>query len=409
MSEFLKPICPRCYQPMSPKGWSNDQNTPRRRYQCKNELCTMDRTVNPLEGADKEVLATNVRLAKQKQQHMDTNRIERKSFREHARVENAYAEYTKELIEVVKANPFNCSPSLDVSNAPAAGVIQLSDLHFNELVDLPHNQYSFEMASRRLKRFAQQSIKLLHANNVGNVLIACTGDLMNSDRRMDELLSNATNRSKATFLAADILSQFIGEIQSHFNTSVASITGNEGRVDKEPGWNEAIATHNYDWTIHNILKLRFAGTDVNFIDGDPLELVVEVGGLNILLLHGHSITSKTSLSDLISKLIGKWSARGVRIDYAIFGHIHESAIGDIYSRSGSTVGANAYSEHGLNLISRASQNVYVVDELKNINGFKIDLQNPSDDMYEIDTKLAQYNAKSSGKLDHKHVIHQIVI
>ena len=38
--------------------------------------------------ADREVITENVRLAKQKQKNQDTNRIERKSFREHARLEN---------------------------------------------------------------------------------------------------------------------------------------------------------------------------------------------------------------------------------------------------------------------------------------------------------------------------------
>jgi hypothetical protein len=37
------------------------------------------------------------------------------------------------------------------------------------------------------------------------VVVACLGDFLNSDRRLDELLSNATNRSKATLLAVDIL------------------------------------------------------------------------------------------------------------------------------------------------------------------------------------------------------------
>ena len=191
--------------------------------------------------------------------------------------------------------------------------------------------------------------------------------------------------------------------------TVASVTGNEGRVDKEPGWNEAMATHNYDYTIHKTLALLFEDTPVNFMFGDPMEQVVEVGGLHILMLHGHSIAAKANMTDVITKIIGKWSAQGVKIDYVIFGHVHEASIGDIYSRSSSLVGANAYSEHGLHLISRASQNIFVIDALKNINGYKIDLQNTGDVGYDIDAKLAEYNAKSSGKLKEQHVIFSITI
>ena len=46
---------------------------------------------------DRETLQFNVRLAKARQAQADINRIERKAFREHARIENAVAAYTREL------------------------------------------------------------------------------------------------------------------------------------------------------------------------------------------------------------------------------------------------------------------------------------------------------------------------
>lgn len=358
---------------------------------------------------DKELIEQNVRFRKQTQKYMDTNRIERKAFREHARIENAYAEYTKELIGVLLENGFSSGDIATHDAGSGAGIIQLSDLHFNELVDLPHNKYSFEIASKRLKRFATEAISHFSQRNVSNVLIACTGDLMNSDRRMDELLSNATNRSKATFLAVDILRQFIAEIANNFNVTVASVTGNEGRVDKEGGWDEAVATHNYDFTIHNMLSLLFEDTPVDFLHGDAVEQIVNVAGSNVLLLHGHSIGAKSNLSDIVSKIIGKYAGRGIRVDYVIFGHVHEASIGDIYSRSSSLVGSNAYSEFGLNLLSRASQNIYMVDEIGNINGMKVDLQFTGEESYEIDGKLAEYNVKSANKLKPQTVVHSIVI
>lgn len=360
--------------------------------------------------ADFEVVAENVRYRKRTQKYMDTNRIERKAFREYARIENAYSEYTQELINVLEDNRIHNSALMVEHDAGVgAGVIQLSDLHFNELVDLPHNKYSFEVASKRLKRLAGEASAYFGYRGISNVLIACTGDLMNSDRRMDELLSNATNRSKATFLAVDLLQQFISEIATRFNVTVASVTGNEGRVDKESGWDEVVATHNYDFTIHNMLALLFEGTKVEFLHGDAMEQVVNVAGSNLLLLHGHSIGAKSNLSDIVTKIIGKYAGRGIRIDYVIFGHVHEASIGDIYSRSSSLVGSNAYSEHGLNLLSKASQNIYVVDGIGNINGMKVDLQFTGDECYEIDTKLAEYNVKSASKLKPQTVVHSIVI
>ena len=158
-----------------------------------------------------------------------------------------------------------------------------------------------------------------------------------------------------------------------------------------------------------MLSVRFEDSPIKFIHGDPLEQVVNVGGANVLLLHGHSLKKTINLNDVVTKLIGKYASRNVRIDYVLFGHIHEASIGDIYSRSSSLVGANAYSEFGMNVVSRASQNLFVIDSRANISGLKVDLQNTSEIGYDIDERLASYNIKSEGKLHENVAIYSIVI
>ena len=55
---------------------------------------------------DRELLQFNVRLAKCRQALADTNRIERKAFREYARVENAVSAYTRELCSLLDERGF---------------------------------------------------------------------------------------------------------------------------------------------------------------------------------------------------------------------------------------------------------------------------------------------------------------
>lgn len=55
-----------------------------------------------LDLMDFEMVEGNVRLAKQKQKAQDTNRIERKVFREHARIENAVSAYAERLCELLE-------------------------------------------------------------------------------------------------------------------------------------------------------------------------------------------------------------------------------------------------------------------------------------------------------------------
>ena len=246
------------------------------------------------------------------------------------------------------------------------------------------------------------------SQSITNVLLVQSGDLLNSDRRLDELLSMATNRAKATFLAVDIFQQVILELNQHFNLSVASVTGNESRVKDNWGWSTMLTSDNYDYTIFQTLRYIFKNSNVNFIDGDPTELVVEVAGQNLLILHGNGAI-KGGLDKSVTQLMGRYKARGIGIDYVIFGHVHSARVGDNFSRSSSMVGANDYSEKALNLAGRASQNCYIFYDNGNRDGVKIDLQNYDDDMYDIDKSLEAYNAKSHDKVSTGTTIFKVVV
>ena len=397
-------ICPSCYNVgLTKKGFDRKN---RQRWRCK--VCER-KTITPITDENElELLTENVKLAKQKQSAQDLNRIERKAFREHVRVENAVSKYAKELKKLFEKHSLSDLTIKHRSSKKAVGVIQLSDVHFNELVEMEHNRYDFTVASERTRDFISKAIKYFSTANVKNVVVALTGDLLNSDRRLDELLAMATNRSKATFLAVDILQQGILHLNKHFNVTVLSVSGNESRVKKDWGWGDLIATDNYDYTIFKTLEYLFKDSAVKFIEGDPLEMVVEVAGQNLLCIHGNG-SIKAGIESSINQIVGRYKMRGVGIDYVIFGHIHSARVGDNFSRSSSMVGANDYSERALNLSGRASQNCYVFYDNGNRDGIKIDLQNTISEGYNIDSSLASYNAKSANKLRQGETIFKVVV
>ena len=393
-------FCKNCFAPNLIKcGFEKG----RQRYECN--VCG-HKSVYVIENL--ELIQENVRLAKQKQSAQDRNRIQNKSFREYARVENAVSEYTKQLTRLFDKYKLSTYTQKHSEQTSCVGVIQFSDVHFNELVDLPHNKYDFTVASKRCKHFVNQATKYFKAFGVTNVLMVQSGDLLNSDRRLDELLNMATNRAKATCLAVDILQQVIMDLNSNFNVSVAMVTGNESRVKKDWGWSGNIASDNYDYTIFQTLRYIFRDTDIAFVDGDPTEVVVEVAGQNLLVLHGNG-SIKKGIDTSITQIMGRYRARGIDINYVIFGHIHSARVGDNFSRSSSMVGANDYSEKALNLSGRASQNCYIFYDNGNRDGIKVDLQNYSDDMYDIEKSLESYNAKSHEKLNVGKTIFKVVV
>jgi len=406
--------CPKCEsENIKPNGFRrNKHKADKRRYICE---CGYSFSIESEEDStyitEDELVIENVRFKKQTQRFQDSNRVERKAFREYARVENAVSEYNKQLISILeKYNLASFTIKHDDRDSKAAGIFQLSDLHFNELVNLVNNKYDFPIAAKRCKKFVTKAIKYFKLFNVSSVLIACSGDFLNSDRRIDELLNQATNRSKATFLAVQILEQVIIELNQHFNISVMSVSGNESRIHKDWEWSDALATDNYDFTIFNILRMLFRNSEgVHFIIGEnSVEQVVEIGGQNVLVLHGINMKSKTEES--IQNLMGKYSAKGIEIDFVIYGHYHSARLGDFYARSSSMVGSNDYSDKGLGLIGSASQNIHVIYNKNERDSIKIDLQDTTGiEGYDITKELEAYNAKSLDKVRKQETIFKIVI
>lgn len=360
-----------------------------------------------------DIVDANVKLAKKSQKYQDLNRIERNAFRGTTRVENAVIEYSRAIRDAIKENPINFDfkfPNIGYEG-DSVGIVHLSDLHFNELVDIVGNKYDFKVASQRLKMFARKIITGFDSRKISKVYVVFTGDFLNSDRRVDELLSMATNRAQATFLAVKVLAQFLIDLGMRYEVNVLSVTGNESRIREDYTQLDSMATDNFDFMIYEMLKLFLeAGQPrINFVSGNLFEHILSVNGTNILVVHGHRL-GKMGHGEL-SKAITKWAKKGVIVNKIMCGHLHETNITDTLLRTGSLVGNNAYADAGLNLYSRASQNYYIIDENGNLDATSVDLQTVNDDsdMYSIIDDLGAYNAKSVGKLKTTTNILQIVI
>jgi predicted phosphodiesterase len=335
----------------------------------------------------------------QLQKSRDALRVERKQFREEIRFHNAVGEFNEEIIQALAVHSdFDTVIHYESDNTETEGLMQISDIHFNELIDMPYNKFDFKIAAQRLKKYVVRAKKIFNAHGVTTVHICFTGDMVNSDRRLDEMMNMATNRAKASVLAAMLLKQVLLDMNKDFNLKIYMVTGNESRMHKEMGSSEIRQSDNYDMIIHEMLRMMFLDKEsVEFIDGSCIEQPIHVMGHVILLLHGHQI-KMSGVSSQIQRLKGKWSDYLCHetIDYVLFGHFHTSRVTDLFARSGGICGANAYSDNKLQLSSRASQNMFLID-YDGIHGIKIDLQHSNKfDGYGIDPVLETYNARPYG-------------
>ena len=362
---------------------------------------------------DDELVEQNVKLAKQKQKQQDTNRIERKSFREYARVENAVNELSSALVKQLSIYAKDLSNKINVLDCGivdgGVGVIQITDTHANELIDLKHNQYNFDILSKRLKKQVSESLAYFKYRGVEKVLIAFTGDLINSSRRLDEILNQATNNAKGCVLMSHILTQAILHVREHYKVDIISVLGNESRISKEMTFSNEAFSENYDLIIVSMCKqaIELAGIDgIKFHSIDKMETTIDFGSQRWLF--AHDVSKFTSKQEKTQSVIGRYHLSGEPIDFVCGGHIHAHRGTDYSCRSGSLSGSNTYNEHALNLQGRASALCYVVNGKERFYQY-IDCQYYNNDGYEVLSQLKAYNIKSSSKLKEETTIHRIVI
>lgn len=358
-----------------------------------------------VEEASVEFLQTKTKALQRK---TDENNVIKKNFREYARVENALTALNETLVQQLTNQSFKPVTYEHPSKEGTVLVVQVTDMHFNELVEMPDNEFGFKVGAKRLQKYAHTIHKMAQVYGVTDIVVALTGDVINSDRRLDEKLHMATNRTKASLIATQILFHFLQDISRVANLRIVSVSGNESRINEEFGMSELTMSDNYDYLVYNMLKMLFKDSKgVTFIDGDPVEQVINVNNSNILVTHGTGIKEGQAA---MQQVFGKYAAKGILLDYAIFGHIHFTNITDIYSRSGSLIGNNVYSDRSLNLITKASQVIHVIETDGTINSLKVGLQYASDyEGYDIEDDLEAYNSKLADNTKQRTTIVQVVI
>lgn len=317
-------------------------------------------------------IETIEKLQKKIQNLQDSNRILRKIKRKEYREDFIYDQFINQISDLLKQNRGHliCEvPKKENYGNHKVGIIQLSDLHFGKTVDLDINTYNFSVAHERIRKYIEEIVEeLYHKNHITNVYLVFTGDIFNLDVHIDQLLSNENNRAENFLKGIDELQYFILTLLQYFNIKVLGVIGNESRI-RTTEYNSninSISSNNFDMLAFQILKRFFSSRkDIEFVNEcKTLHDVESINGYNIAFLHGDKL--KNHSKDEIVKFKMRLSEEyKLHIDYVMFGHLHETLITPTYARSGSLVGADEYAYNGLNISgSVASQNIYIVDELK---------------------------------------------
>lgn len=346
----------------------------------------------------------------------DKLRFERNAFNKRLRELSALEELNQEVVkclEKLKPASFNFDDSLKKEIGSLSPdktlLVQLSDLHINELTnEFREQKYSITTASKRLQKFAKSVKQTILEKGIEKVVVFMTGDMCNSDAILSKRVNSAGNKAVSIILAVKLLQMFILDIsQECRNISVGAVAGNEGRCDNalEFFTDENLITNSPDFIILNMLKLLFENHDgIRFLDGRNNEQVVNISGQNILFSHGIH-WNKGDVGKAVFQTMARYSDKGIKIRYCVFGHLHSTKISDYFMRSSSLVGNNAYATNFLNLNSRASQNMAVICKNGDINAFNVDLQNVDEFTgYDIQEDLKNFGIKEPASIKNEDII-----
>ena len=344
-----------------------------------------------------------VRVAASRQKLADINQGLRKENRESYRLYNSLETVYGEYVSLLKESSF-ASFNIPEHKEPEVekyGIFHMSDLHLNELItpqEANGNIFDFTVASKRLQKHVYEAKRLFKCYNVNKVLVAGTGDFINSDRRLSEKLASATSQVRASLLATYLIQQVIIDLAQDFSISVAMVVGNESRIGEDDFDSaDILAAQNWDYMIFQQLRMLFIGKPVEFVEAFNYtkQVVTLDNGFNVLLVHGN-LGKNTASDKYISQIVQQYVMSGIPIHMILCGHIHSASIGDYLSRSSSLCGGNAYSSNDLGCVSRGSQNVYIINPDMGYHGIKLDLQNTDGYTgYNIIEELERYNVRNT--------------
>lgn len=318
-----------------------------------------------IEIYEKEISA----LRKRVQKLNDALILNRKNNRLNFRYENWLEETASQLSDLLKYDyPERILRKLDSSNVETA-IMQLSDLHFGQKVDISDNLFDMDIARERLKRYFDKAIEEIEKRNIINVHIAFVGDLIHSASMItkpDMKLASEYNEVEATGLGFQALAENIDYLVDKYNVSFSGVVGNESRFSNHlPHTHlDSEASNSMDYMIYFLLKERYKNLkNVSFLnEGNKIESVVNINGKNFALIHGDQVLNHTMLNKSVWSFKGRLSETFGKIDYVLMGHIHETYISNDFARNSSLVGSNSYSIAKGIPFSTPSQNLIIVGE-----------------------------------------------
>lgn len=279
-------------------------------------------------------------LEKAKIQMRDERNEVSRLYRENARRES-FSDMIKRCIEGYEPTGFTCF-RFDSSNTSTTDmIVPISDLHFGVNINNMYNTYNRDVASDRLSRYLGKVLEIASRHNTENVNVILLGDQISGLIHTSLRLENNENVIKQTMDAAELISNYIYTLSSHFKTvSVYSVSGNHSRLQPEKALNQKGEDLDKFIPFYVKAKLQNCG-NVTVHDNTIDESVASFVCKNMLVYAVHG--DRDSISNVVQKLT---MMTGAKPDIVYMGHLHTNQYMTVYDtkviQSGCISGSDSY-------------------------------------------------------------------
>lgn len=258
----------------------------------------------------------------------------------------------------------------------ATGVLVLSDLHFDEVVDPFEmdgvNEYSRETARARFCRVIDSAVELLKTYTAGvhydGLVVPILGDVISGDIHDEFVRTNeAPTPATVVYWVPKLAAGLVHLADEFGRVYVPVCDGNHDRTYKQiPSKRRAESA--WSWVIYNWLADTLRDDDrISFGISTSPEQLIDVYSTTFLLAHGDGFRSQGGVGGLYPAML-KWllkrhqyySAVRRDYDYALLGHWHQPLWGTDFVVNGSLVGYNGYARDKGFVYTPAAQQLFTV-------------------------------------------------
>lgn len=270
-------------------------------------------------------------------------------------------------IELVEIHA-KAKSTLDESNT---GFLIASDWHADEVVKastvLGKNEYSRDIAEKRIKNFFSNAIYMVKKKPVDNLVVGLIGDMIGGYIH-DELAqtNSMTPMQGVQFVKTLIISGLMAihdELPDLQKIVVVGICGNHSRTTKKMQFSNGFAMNHEYFMYKDIAQtLTLKGlTKFEFIIPESEFAYIDVYGKKVLFAHGHQFRTAGGIGGIYPSMM-RWYAKmnqTIKIDKAFIGHYHQMVYTKEVCVNGSLKGFDAFAM-GHGLAYEEPQQTYVI-------------------------------------------------